>query len=1365
MPNLAETGGGSLGGLVDSANASDIMHLQTPEAGRNALTAGLQQSHFTKGSGQQKPQPQQKSYQGDYSTGDLGKYFDQTAGVGGGALSNIPVIGGLAALGQSKNRGDFINRMQNQHKVGDFNPLHPIDWVRQTKADAESTWGSATRMKDALNNFADPNAVYQSMHNIWSDKHSWANSGLNNATLGGFDLLGQLDSSSQTRWIVKDLLPNLLTGLVRYGWMAPLSELGAGAIAGRIALPATEGALGIGSQVGNMGISYATRLGLTAYLPSLLMDGTTPDQFLKNLASIPGTFLQEAQNWHGFHDEAQNQRMVAILFGAMMAKGGMHESLTSVAARVGSHVPGIDAAGGLMHVGEKFKKFHMNSDVTAPTRAQVEERARAAADVSVPPAPKMALTVLHDQEHSARVIDGAAHLKALEAFGMTEQDYMNLRMAEDSPERAAMPWQQESGQAHQPIPGAEAPKDAAAPTPEQGNPMKLTGDVWKAFQDLQTKVRTDLENGVGNLQPEDWRVRSSQVSQLAQSVEKTPEARAILDDLMRVSHTANRDHLVDFLSKPKFGDMLNPDQVGHVLTQIQRLDAIHGYDRFYQRFHGQDEIPLEGVDVGGPKQAEYDQLVTAHKDAANAVWEHRKGQQVATTDEQKHQDYTLSQAEERAGNAVIGHPLHGVEPTHIPTFEEGINNWANHGHGLRAQAGFRNLLYQVEHGFIPNTEDVVGSVMRSLHSGNRVSHHLEADEFATQFHNSMFERWKKEGIDGSKPGGPMGSAKAFRKLMDSRGDLLTEALNSHEVLSKLVPEELSMVQAFRRLTHIVDRKRQSLGDESPSQASYIPLVFGKGKPFTGAHKAASTKLQVRLDAAKTKGGRQLSIDFNPSDHSVSLTNRFGNTPKEANLKMAQARSRLVTKLQSGEAITLTDADRTALRSQGYTNPEAVIQILKDHSNEMGEVSKEVASQFANQIFPKFETNLYKIYNEYLPSTLQNLHAREAAHWFTQTIHEDGRAGAVLISKLKPGEQEKMMQTQKGKQGMVHMQGTGFQDWLVHPEIKDYLDNVEKAFTRTQGSKNIAAQILAFQGRVKAKLVYFPMVHTFNVLSRFLAFSSMDMGRVTNEMFGDHHMNDPAMPENEKAFLQMRRRMEAYEAGVMPPQASSNGGGWMGHALGFAGALTGDIGTTNHPGLFDYGDRPPRSMLNRAVHAPGALFGHPLHNMKNTMDYALWHGVDHFGQMVYHVQKDVYTKAGKDEVSARLMAADDANNWMGHVRPERWNAGAYHFAQAALFAPNWWRTHAELLVPMMRDRMGVTVDGNYATALAAQEWRTLQGFTMMSIIQNNALNMFLAGRPLNQNPDGYKHHVMVERPEIIKFLKGIEASHTTPGPVK
>ena len=31
----------------------------------------------------------------------------------------------------------------------------------------------------------------------------------------------------------------------------------------------------------------------------------------------------------------------------------------------------------------------------------------------------------------------------------------------------------------------------------------------------------------------------------AQSVEKTPEARAILDDLMRVSHTANRDHLVD----------------------------------------------------------------------------------------------------------------------------------------------------------------------------------------------------------------------------------------------------------------------------------------------------------------------------------------------------------------------------------------------------------------------------------------------------------------------------------------------------------------------------------------------------------------------------------------------------------------------------------------------------------------------------------------------------------------------------------------------------------------------------------------------------------------------------------------------------
>src|SRR5215472_4358922 len=208
---------------------------------------------------------------------------------------------------------------------------------------------------------------------------------------------------------------------------------------------------------------------------------------------------------------------------------------------------------------------------------------------------------------------------------------------------------------------------------------------------------------------------------------------------------------------------------------------------------------------------------------------------------------------------------------------------------------------------------------------------------------------------------------------------------------------------------------------------------------------------------------------------------------------------------------------------------------------------------------------------------------------------------------------------------------------------------------------------------------------------------------------------------------MAMRMEAYNGGVMPHFANAR---WVDQVVSKMQDEYGDMeDILPEKQLGDTVKNRMESMLDKAARP---------HNAVNNY---FWGKVNDFGVMMFHLEKAAAKKGvpllgipAMDDAAATEYAGRRANSWMGMVMPEDKNPMYHNLARLAFFAPNWWRTWGELLVPMYK-RAGFMEDPAAMRFLAYQGAKTTMAALAFQKATGEVLNLALSGHLQQQNQPG------------------------------
>lgn len=266
---------------------------------------------------------------------------------------------------------------------------------------------------------------------------------------------------------------------------------------------------------------------------------------------------------------------------------------------------------------------------------------------------------------------------------------------------------------------------------------------------------------------------------------------------------------------------------------------------------------------------------------------------------------------------------------------------------------------------------------------------------------------------------------------------------------------------------------------------------------------------------------------------------------------------------------------------------------------------------------------------------------------------------------------------------------GEKPWLFHPDVNSVADLTSKYGKYYWGKVKDPAwwysNLLELEGKAISAIMFSPLVHGLNIASRWGMGYMMNPREMTRYLLQrgakpwDHHADDLAL------------RMEAFNAGLIPHFRNKK---WSDNLLSTMSDVLGDIEDqipdsfkepSKKTGLSSFTDKVPRPMTK--------------------VNNYFWGAVNDFGVMMYHVEKEAALKHGMLEQDAREFAARRANSWMGAVAAEDKNPMIHNTMRLLTFAPNWWRTWAELMVPLYK-RAGFSSDHTYLKYRSYQSAKTV-----------------------------------------------------------
>ena len=457
------------------------------------------------------------------------------------------------------------------------------------------------------------------------------------------------------------------------------------------------------------------------------------------------------------------------------------------------------------------------------------------------------------------------------------------------------------------------------------------------------------------------------------------------------------------------------------------------------------------------------------------------------------------------------------------------------------------------------------------------------------------------------------------------------------------------------------------------------------------------------------------------------------TVGEANAAQGRLREAVSRQILDGTPLQHIEAVRNL--------PQAdwdAIERIRSIATEQPELAKAEAQRYAEQIAPDFSMNPFDSMRK-ISGYLRSITSHTSVQNLLNTSGKDGKALAVL----RPINDDRAMNVLRG-QGYVAIGVSGFDNVLV---TKPYAELLQRA-THEASSKSLGAagRLLDIERTAVGLIMYSPRIHGMNMAARLGMMGMLHPLEVTR-WFKEGLIQKPGVTQ----ISPEEYRMEAWNAGVLPPKQDGGftglkGGEWADRANSVLGNLSGDVDFLQTPLIRDMSGS---NAIAKASSGARAVLG-KVRDLAWGRQSDLWSWVSDFGVMAYHLEKEAALDGGISEEDATLYAARRANSWMGHVAPEDTNPSLHALAKTAAFAPNWWRTWAELLTGVYR-RSGLGWTPDVIRYVVQNEVKTAMAAVAFQQLTANALNLLLSGHTIYQNDPGNWGKVEITAPWAIAAL--------------
>ena len=561
-----------------------------------------------------------------------------------------------------------------------------------------------------------------------------------------------------------------------------------------------------------------------------------------------------------------------------------------------------------------------------------------------------------------------------------------------------------------------------------------------------------------------------------------------------------------------------------------------------------------------------------------------------------------------------------------------------------------------------------------------------------------------------------------RKMLGQVSDATDRAMmkageGDMEAYKALQPAERMAVDSGRIVDAIMREASQDTDYAHNFVANHVARMpelaaelRGRGRPTTAA----------RL-ARETRKHRAVVEQLDPASGRMALVQKY-KTVQETNRAMRQARDALTQHLM--------DASQP-LRDTLGVEAQSIRQLLATDVQQ----AQHRANLLAEEHFPRFSES-------YLENTQRTM-AYQARAILTQKglielgktiIHakrEDGtpvtRAAAIKTDGLSGFD----IKDRRG-QGYDPIDDPKFRNWLFDRNVADHLKRYMAQDVSLPGGFEAAAKI----NRQLLRFVMFsPHIHGAN-LSRRAGALQMNHPLEFTRYFKKGLVPGVPFTHAEDDFSRSLRR-EAYQAGVLPPR---QGKGWQSNFSDLTDAAFGDSGESLH-------DLEQTGHSNKLMQALSA----PKHGYE-SYEQGFWRWVSDFAVAAFHIEKEALIHSGMDKATARATAARRANTWAGFVAPEDTNPHIQKLMKLGVFAPNWWRTMGELMVPVYK-RSGI-FEGNpqmikHAVVSGLKTTAAMIAFMKLS---GQSLNLMLSGHLQGQNEPGHQDDIEINNPAILHALQ-------------
>lgn len=605
--------------------------------------------------------------------------------------------------------------------------------------------------------------------------------------------------------------------------------------------------------------------------------------------------------------------------------------------------------------------------------------------------------------------------------------------------------------------------------------------------------------------------------------------------------------------------------------------------------------------------------------------------------------------------------------------------------GQRHVAALNHYLDQIHRGHFANSSNPMQAILRALAGHSRAT-------------NLTHQQWMTSTLN--LVGKDSVTEEAANKLMQA-------AEGDQAVYDALRPEEKMVVDGWGLLRAAAREASEGTDYANNFVANWVPrtdrqaeeMLRGRGRPSLTSALARESRMH-----------REEAIQADPQGNLV-LGPRF-QTVAETNAALRSARQSLI------ETVTNPSAPFSA-ELENDPEAKAIRQLVADDPA----AAMERAKVMAAQKYPAKEANFLKNANRVFGNQVRAIHTHQALQEFTRMPASGGLNAAV---KLRPGadrQREEFL-----RQGYKQIDDVRFQGFVFHPDLAANLNRYVSHMRDADGFGEQAWQkALQLEGKIVSAIMFAPPVHGLNVAGR------MGMAGLMHPLqMLSYLKNGKALLPHQWDDASWQLRSEAYNAGVVPHYRGKN----------YADNLLSRM----QDALGDVEDQLPEATKSDTLKNRLGSMWDNVARPHRWVNQHFWGMVNDFGVMMYHLEKESAQRAGLEPTAAMEWAGRRANSWMGMVAPEDTNPMLHDLSRLVLFAPNWWRTWAELLVPVYK-RAGFTSDPKYMKFAATQAAKTTMAAFAFQKMTGNLLNLALSGHLQNENQPGNQDKIEVTAPWI------------------